>query len=109
MILYHYTTAERCRDIVATKRLKPSLRQINPKDARHGDGQYLSDIVPGQHTPGRLARAFLNDPRGWKRFTHYVAIDVTGLAIVPCRQGVFLIPGTTDLDLSDRIVGQGTT
>jgi hypothetical protein len=79
----------------------------NPKDARYGDGQYLSDIVPGTKTPGQLAYAFLNDPRGWRRFTHYVEIDVTGWEIVEGRQGVFVIHNSEDLDLAGRIVGGG--
>ena len=85
----------------------PSLQMVNPKDARHGDGQYLSDILPGSHTPGRLARVFLNDPRGWRRFTNYVAVDVTGLAVVQCRPNVYLVAGNDELDLNGRIVGHG--
>lgn len=105
--LYHYTTAKGCESIVATNALQPSLRAINPKDARHGDGQYLSDVCPGEKTPGQLAYAFLNDPRGWRRFTHYVEIDVTELTVVDCRPGVFLIANGVPLDLAGRVVGCG--
>ncbi len=33
--------------IFQTKVIKPSLKELNPKDVRYGNGQYLSDIVPG--------------------------------------------------------------
>lgn len=105
--LYHYTTANGYAEILSSENLRPSLRVANPKDARYGDGQYLSDIVPGTKTPGQLAYAFLNDPRGWRRFTHYVEIDVTGWEIVEGRQGVFVIHNSEDLDLAGRIVGGG--
>ena len=34
--------------ILQTKVIKPSLKEPNPKDVRYGNGQYLSDIVPGK-------------------------------------------------------------
>ena len=102
--LYHYTTAKGLAGIASSETLRPALKAVNPKDARYGDGQYLSDIVPGTKTPGQLAYTFLNDPRGWRRFTHYVEIDVTGLTVVEGRPGVLVIPNTTDLNLAGRIV-----
>jgi hypothetical protein len=83
------------------------LKAVNPKDVRYGEGQYLSDIVPGTKTPGQPSYAFLNDPRGWRRFTHFVEIDVTGLTVVEGRAGVFVIPNNQDLSLAGRIVSSG--
>jgi hypothetical protein len=105
--LYHYTTAKGREAIVASECVRPSLKAVNPRDARYGEGQYLSDIVPGTKTPGQLAYAFLNDPRGWRRYTHYVEIDVTDLIVVEGRQSVFVIPNTEDLNLAGRILSSG--
>ena len=58
-------------------------------------------------TPAQLSRAFINVPYQGKKFTHYVAIDVTGLDVKKGRDGVFVIPNTDDLDLRNRIVGSG--
>ncbi len=106
-ILYHYTSAAGCAGILSTQTLRPSLKITNPRDVRHGEGQYFSDIVPGAKTPGQLAYLFLNDPRGWRRFTHYVEIDVAGLAVTEARSRVYVLLGTRDLDLTGRITGSG--
>jgi hypothetical protein len=105
--LFHYTSAKGHADIVAARKLRPSLQAVNPKDARYGDGQYLSDVVPGTRTPGQLAYQFLHDPRGWRRFTHFVEIDVMGLTIIQGRPGVFVVPNNQDLDVAGRIVNHG--
>jgi len=84
-----------------------STRAANPRDARYGNGQYLSDIVPGTLRPGQLSRAFLGHPFSGRRFTHYVEIDVTGLNVVKGRDGVFVIPNEGPLDILGRIVGWG--
>ena len=70
------------------------------------DEPYLSDIVPGTKTPSQLGRQFINVPNKHK-YTHYVAIDVSGLDVIKGRDGVFVVRGDTDLDISDRIVGSG--
>ena len=43
-------------EILESNKLNPSLRANNPKDARYGNGQYLSDIKPGSTTPTQLAK-----------------------------------------------------
>jgi hypothetical protein len=97
--MFHYTTEKGQKGILQTEELWPSTKAANPKDARYGDGQYLSDIAPGTKTPGQLSKAFLNDPRGWRRFTHWVEIDVTGLEVVEGRPGVSVILNNGNLDL----------
>ena len=67
--------------------LKPSLLALNPADARYGDGQYLSDIIPGTLRPSKLSRLFLKIPYQGRRFTHYVEVDVTGLIVLKGRDG----------------------
>ena len=105
--LYHYTTRNGLGEITMSQTLRPSLKATNARDVRHGEGQYLSDIVPGSKSAGQLAYAFLNDPRGWRRFTHYVEINVTWLTVVEGMPGVFVIPNTDNLDLTGRIVSSG--
>jgi len=105
--LYHYTSENGLTGIIATHLLLPSLLAENPNDARYGDGQYLSDIAPGAKSPGQLAYLFLNDPRGWRRFTHFIEIDVVGLNPIEGRPGVFVICNNRPLLLVDRIVSHG--
>lgn len=96
-----------CAEIVVSLKLKPSRTAANPRDVRYGDGQYLSDIEPGTKTSGQLAYSLLHDARGWRRFTHFVEIDVSDLQVIAGRPGVFVIPNTEDLDLQNRIVRHG--
>jgi RHS repeat-associated protein len=105
--LYHYTTEDSMNKIVDSKEMFPSLKADNPKDARYGDGQYLTDIVPGTKTQGQLSAAFLRVPWAGKKFTHYVEIDTTGLNVVEGRPGVFVIPNSGNLDLTGRILSHG--
>nr|WP_231905188.1 HYD1 signature containing ADP-ribosyltransferase family protein [Streptomyces sp. SID5468] len=105
--LYHYTTEDRAKQIVDSQELSPSLKANNPKDARYGDGQYLTDIAPGTKTQGQLSAAFLRVPWAGQKFTHFIEIDVTGLDIVEGRPGVFLIPNSGNLDLTGRIARWG--
>jgi hypothetical protein len=87
--------------------MRPSLKANNPKDARYGDGQYLTDIEPGTKTQGQLSAAFLRVPWAGQKFTHFLEIDVTGLDVVEGRPGVFVVPGSGPLDLTGRIVRSG--
>jgi RHS repeat-associated protein len=105
--LFHYTTEDGQKGIVSSEELHPSLKSVNPQDARYGDGQYLSDIAPGTRTNAQLSRAFIGQPFQGARFTHYVEIDVTGLNVVEGRPGVFVIPNQHPLDLVGRIVRSG--
>jgi hypothetical protein len=105
--LYHYTNAAGMNGILGSQTLNPSLFSLNPNDVRYGNGQYLSDIVPGSMTPAQLSRAFINNPFQGSRYTNYVAIDVGGLNVVMGRPGVFVIPNEVPLDLNGRIVGSG--
>jgi hypothetical protein len=83
-VFHHYTSEEGHSGILQSKMIRPSLRANNPRDARFGDGQYLSDILPGPKRPGQLSMIFFGMPFGGRRFTHYVSSsnDGTRLAIV---------------------------
>ncbi|PGM57893.1 hypothetical protein CN946_06420 [Bacillus sp. AFS053548] len=104
--LYHYTNEKGANGIIDSNQLNPSLKTNNPKDVRYGNGQYLSDIAPETKTPAQLAKKFINVPNKYK-YTHYVEIDVTGLEVIQGRDGVFVIPNETPLDLAGRIVRSG--
>ncbi|MGW1280285.1 HYD1 signature containing ADP-ribosyltransferase family protein [Streptomyces tsukubensis] len=105
--LYHYTNEAGHDGIIGSGELRPSLKASNPKDARYGDGQYLTDIEPGTKTLGQLSAAFLRVPWAGRKFTHYIEIDVRGLEVVEGRPGVFVIPNRDSLDLTDRIRRSG--
>ena len=105
--LFHYTNEAGLKGITDSEELWPSLKALNPKDARFGDGQYLSSIVPGTRTLPQLSYDFLGIPFQGLRFTNYVEIDVTGLNVLEGRPGVFVVPGQSALDVSGRIVSSG--
>lgn len=50
-------------------------------------------------TPGQLGKKFINVPNKYK-YTNFVEIDVTDLNVVQGRDGVFVIPNETPLDLT---------
>lgn len=105
--LFHYTDAAGMKGITESNLLFPSLRALNPKDARYGNGQYLSDILPGTMSCAQLSRCFIGQPFQGQRFTNYVEIDVTGLNVLKGREGVFVVPNESPLDLSARIMSWG--
>ncbi|WP_081078456.1 HYD1 signature containing ADP-ribosyltransferase family protein [Flavobacterium covae] len=106
--LYHYTNAKGYEGILESKEIFPSIKALNPKDARLGDGQYFSNIVPGTKNSKQLAASFVRVPNP-HLFTHYIAIDVSGLEIHQGlnRKDVFVILGDQNLDISNRIVDSG--
>ncbi len=105
--LFHYTNEKGLTGILDSGELNPSLKALNPNDVRYGNGQYLSDIVPGTKTPAQLSRSFLGQPFQGASFSHYLEVDVSGLNVIQGRPGVFVIPGETPLDLSGRIISSG--
>jgi hypothetical protein len=105
--LYHYTNEKGLNGIIESNQLNPSLKAVNPKDARYGNGQYLTDIVPGTKTPGQLSNTFYGFPFRSDRVTHFVEVDVTGLNVVKGREGVFVIPNENPLNLTNRIINSG--
>lgn len=106
--MYHYTDDAGLEGITSSQKLNPSLKANNPKDARYGNGQYLSDIVPGTMTNAQLSKAFLNMPYAGKKFKNYVEIDVTDLNVVKGRDGVYVVPNEAPLDLSGKIMSTGS-
>ena len=104
--LYHYTNEKGMNGIVDSKQLNSSLKESNFKDARYGNGQYLSDITPDSKSPAQLSKEFINVPNKYK-YTNCVEINVDGLNVVKGRDNVFVVPNESPLDLSNRIVNWG--
>ncbi len=106
--LFHYTSDAGLEGILNSKKLNPSLKANNPKDARYGDGQYLSDTAPGTRTNAELSSDFIGIPFQGKKFENFIEIDVTGLDVVKGRNGVFVIPNNSALDISKRVMNSGS-
>ncbi|QOK94926.1 hypothetical protein HF908_23425 (plasmid) [Ralstonia pseudosolanacearum] len=105
--MYHYTNEAGMTGILESGVLRPSLKALNPNDVRYGNGQYLSDLVPGTLTPAQLSRNFINNPFQGARYTNFVAIDVSGLNVIMGRPGVFVVPNEIPLNINGRIIDSG--
>lgn len=106
-VLHHYTSESGYEGIKSSKVIRPSLRANNPKDARFGDGQYLSDILPGTKTLGQLSMLFFGIPWSGKRFTHFFSLDVSGLNVTFGRPHVYVVKNSGNLGISGKIVQHG--
>jgi HYD1 signature containing ADP-ribosyltransferase len=106
-ILYHYTSEAGYTSIKTSHVIWPSLRANNPKDARYGDGQYLSDIRPGTKTKGQLSMIFFGVPWCGKRFSHFFGLNVSGLEVTFGRSHVYVVKNSGNLSIKDRIVQHG--
>ncbi len=93
--------------ILESGKLNPSLKANNPNDCFYGEGQYLSDIIPGTKTPAQLSRNFINNPFQGKKYSYYVGIDVSDLEVKYGRDNVFVIINQNPLDLTNRIISYG--
>ena len=105
--LYHYTSEKGLAGILDTGTLNPSLKANNPKDARYGNGQYFTDIAPGSKSNGQLSREFYATPWKYKQTSHYLEIDTNGLNVIKGREGVYLVPNESSLDITNRVVNYG--
>jgi hypothetical protein len=105
--LYHYTNEAGMSGILDSKVLNPSLKALNPNDVRYGNGQYLSDIVPGTMTPNQLSKAFTNLPFQGARYTNFVEINTTNLNLIQGRSGVYVVPNEVPLNLNGLITNSG--
>ncbi len=92
--------------ILKTMQINPSRADINAEYARYGDGVYVSDIVPGTLTNAQLGNRFVSIPNKYL-YTHFIAIETTGLPVAFDRPHNFLIPTQGPLDISTRFRGSG--
>lgn len=102
--LYHYTSEAGYNAIMKSKSLNPS---IGLKNARHGTGQYFTDIAPGAFTRGQTSYRLYGVPGKKISLTHYIKIETSGLNIIKNKPYNFLNPSTTPLNLNGRILGGG--
>jgi hypothetical protein len=108
-ILRHYTDENGFNGITQSDELKTSRQALNPKDARHGDGAYLTDLKPGQGmTRGQVSRRLFGQPWAGHKLDYFIDIDVTGLGAQEVEQNIFLIASNEDfIDISGRIIRGG--
>ena len=106
-VLYHYTSQAGYDGILKTNQILPSLKANNPKDARFGEGQYLSDIPPHTMRSAQLSRIFLGVPWAGRRFTHHINLDVHGLSVIFGREYVYVLRNNQPLDIQGRLIGHG--
>ena len=93
--------------ILTSGRLNPSLYSRSPNDVRYGDGQYLSDVVPGTMPHPKLSATFMRIPFQGRKFTHYLELDVRGLDVIRGRPGVYVILNQEPLNIIGRVVSSG--
>ncbi|MCD9020574.1 HYD1 signature containing ADP-ribosyltransferase family protein [Cohnella silvisoli] len=105
--MHHYTTANGLQSILKTQKILPSLRAANPNDARYGDGQYFTDIIPNTKTVTEISHALVGNPFQGNKFTHYISLNLTGLPVVLGRKNVFVLLNTAPLNISGRILNYG--
>ena len=105
--MYHYTNEDGYQGILKSKNIRPSLKANNPKDARFGEGQYVSDIPPNTKRNSQLSMIFFGIPWAGKRFSHHINLNVRGLDVFHGRKHVYLIKNSQSLDISDRLIGHG--
>ncbi|WP_080780248.1 DUF6443 domain-containing protein [Chryseobacterium phocaeense] len=104
--LIHYTSEEGYKAIMESGELLPS---IGVKNARHGAGQYFTDLASNELTKGQVSRRLFGVPWNTKSITHFIEIDVRGLNVVKNAPNNFLIPNTNSLPLTGIIVNHGTS
>lgn len=103
-VLYHYTSEAGDRE---TGRLNASQ---GARRARHGPGQYLTDLGPDSGlTRSQLARRLFGSPvAGGSSLDRCLVISVCGLAVENPAPNIFRIPGNDPPDVSRRLIRSGT-
>jgi RHS repeat-associated protein len=122
--LFHYTSEIGYNGILESGELNAS---IGLKNARHGNGQYFTDIAPssvgatsksvltttqvqeGQISLGQLSSKLYGMPFKTGSLTHYIEVDVKGIQISNPKNNIFLNNSNTSLNLGGRIKSHGLT
>jgi hypothetical protein len=118
-VLYHYTTQAGESGILGSGEIWASQ---GAKNARHGSGQYFTDIAPdaiggetlattpaGKMSLGQLSSRLFRVPWNTRKLTNFVGVDVTGLGAREVAPNIWLVDGESALDVTGRIVGSGPT
>jgi RHS repeat-associated protein len=108
LVMYTYMDANEYKRVHATMKL-PALREGVHPSALDGTGQYFTFIQPNTVTRNTLSIVHTGRRAHEKKFTHYVAVDVTDLYVQmrSPRGNVSVLPNTTALDISTRYRGGG--
>ena len=77
------------------------------KNARYGEGQYLTNIEPNNYTAGQISRKLYGVPWNTPKVEYFIKIDVSGLNIIQNNTYNYLIPGKNPLPLHGRIIDGG--
>ncbi|WP_081754828.1 HYD1 signature containing ADP-ribosyltransferase family protein [Paenibacillus durus] len=93
--------------ILSSRQINPSLKSVRPKDARYGDGVYLTDIAPNTMSYQDLSQKLYNNRNQTNKTYYFIAIDITDLIIKYGRDNVYIYLSQTPLDISDRLVNAG--
>lgn len=104
--LYHYTNLSGLIGILKTQQINPSIKANNPKDARHGNGQYFTDLDPCMYSSSQIARRLIRRPNP-NKYTFYIEIDVTGLPIENPDNNIYLHRSEMPLCVIGRINSLG--
>ncbi len=107
--LFHYTDKKGYNGILDSHEIYPSTKAKRPRDARYGDGQYLTDVQPNLMSPEELSMTLYNNARQINKVSHYIEIDVSTLPVKKGRDGVYVILNDKPLDISDKLIGHGKT
>ena len=107
--LYLYTTKTGMRGILESQQINPSIKELAVKDARMGSGQYLTDIIPGSRTKGQISYALFGIPWNTGKVSNYIEISTSNLNLLKGREGIYYVPSTSALDLTNRIISYGET
>ncbi len=102
--LIHYTSKKGYEGIIQSQEIRPSTGNIN---ARYGDGQYLTDLLPSNYTAGQVSRRLYGIPWNTQKIQYYLKIDVTGLNVIQNAPHNFLILNNTPLNINNRIIESG--
>ncbi|WP_240416786.1 S8 family serine peptidase [Paenibacillus periandrae] len=106
-ILYHYTDQLGYKGILSSGVIFNSTKALRPKDARFGDGVYLTDIAPDTMSKEELSQILYNNAFQTKKTDWYVAIDVTDLNVYYGRPGVYVYRTEAPLPIINRFVTSG--
>ena len=102
--LTHYTTEKGYHQIMESEKLNPS---IGLKNARYGEGQYLTNLDAKDYTAGQISRRLYGVPWNTPKVEYFIKINVNGLNVIQNNSYNFLIPGKNPLNLHGRIIDGG--
>ena len=117
--LFHYTTEGGSAGILKSEEIWAST---GAKNARHGTGQYFTDIAPeaiggrtlaetpaGKMSLGQLSSRLFRVPWNTGKLSHFLEIDVAGLGARQVAPNIWLIESEGSLSIAGRLVRSGAT